>query len=245
MIMHTHRLIWLLPLALSFTSCGPLDSRADQKTLEKNRDKWRSKGADTYYYEYRQLCFCAIEYADWAGVYVFEDAVEEVTILATDEPPTMLGLVDYRIIEDLFRIAENAIDEADKYDIEYDQEYGYPTKIEADFYKNAVDDEVTYLARNLIFPQEILQVLVRHMKKPKASTYADPELVQVLRQFDRNNADLIPLDVVGEGDLFEFNKKMYRKLKLRRTRVLCQLSDSKRKYLISKSALVRVLQTGT
>lgn len=93
----------------------------------------------------------------------------------------------------------------------------------------------------LIFPIEILEQLKKHMKRPKASTYADGKLVHVLRQFDDNESDLIPLMEVGEGDSFEFNNRMYKKLHLRRTRVLCQLYDTQRKYLISKVALVRVL----
>lgn len=95
---------------------------------------------------------------------------------------------------------------------------------------------------DLIFPIEILAPLKKHLKHPKASTYADAHLVHVLRQFDEHESDLVTLSVVGEGDTFEFNNRMYRKLNLRRTRVLCQLSDSQRKYLISKMALVRVLK---
>jgi SprT protein len=100
------------------------------------------------------------------------------------------------------------------------------------------------LMTDLIFPKEILLSLKKHMKNPKASTYADAHLVHVLRQFDEHENDLIPLSILGEGDTFEFNNRMYKKLQLRRTRVLCQLSDSRRKYLISKMALVRVLREG-
>ena len=100
------------------------------------------------------------------------------------------------------------------------------------------------LITDLIFPIEILKPLKVHMKNPKASTYADAHLVHVLRQFDEHENDLVPLSIVGEGDTFEFNNRMYKKLQLRRTRVLCKLSDSHRKYLISKMALVRVLKEG-
>ena len=95
---------------------------------------------------------------------------------------------------------------------------------------------------DLIFPKEILVPLIRHMKKPKASTYADPKLVHALRQLDEHESDLIPLAALDEGDIFEFNQKMYKKLNLRRTCVLCMESDTSRKYLISKMALVRTLR---
>lgn len=94
---------------------------------------------------------------------------------------------------------------------------------------------------DLIFPTDILHPLRKHMKNPKASTYADAKLVTVLRSYDDHEQDLIPLAKLGEGDLFEFNKRMYKWLSLRRTRVLCQQADSSRKYLISKIAMVRAL----
>jgi SprT protein len=93
---------------------------------------------------------------------------------------------------------------------------------------------------DLIFPTDVLGPLQKHMKNPKASTYADPKLVSALRKYDRHGDDLIPLSALEEGDIFEFNQRVYKKLNLRRTRVMCQESASSRKYLISKMALVRV-----
>jgi len=94
---------------------------------------------------------------------------------------------------------------------------------------------------DLIFPKEVFWPLLTHMKKPKASTHADARLVHALRKFDEHENDLVPLSLVEEGDIFEFNQRQYKKLNLRRTRVLCQESGSSRKYLISKMALVRQL----
>jgi hypothetical protein len=94
---------------------------------------------------------------------------------------------------------------------------------------------------DLIFPVEILQPLKKHMRKPKASTYSDSKLLDILRKFDENPSDLTPLEQLDEGDIFEFNHKMYQKIHLRRTRVLCQQAGTSRKYLISKMAMVRHL----
>ncbi len=94
---------------------------------------------------------------------------------------------------------------------------------------------------DLIFPPEILGALGKHMKNPKASTYADPHLVNALRKFDFHDSELIPLSSLDEGDIFEFNRNTYKKLALRRTRVLCQHTVTSRKYLISKMALVKTL----
>ncbi len=97
---------------------------------------------------------------------------------------------------------------------------------------------------DLIFPVEILKPLKKHLKNPKASSYADADLVHVLRQFDEHESDLVPLSTLDEGELFEFNNSLYKKLSLRRTRVLCRHSVSSRKYLISKMALVKDLKKG-
>lgn len=97
------------------------------------------------------------------------------------------------------------------------------------------------LLSDLIFPNEILQPLKKHMRKPKASTHSDSKLLDILRKFDENPSDLTPLEQLDEGDIFEFNQKMYQKIHLRRTRVLCQQAGTSRKYLISKMAMVRHL----
>jgi SprT protein len=96
---------------------------------------------------------------------------------------------------------------------------------------------------DLIFPADVLIPLKNHMRKPKASTYADAKLLHALRKYDESTTDLVPLAQLDEGDIFEFNNLMYKKIHLRRTRVLCQQSGTSRKFLISKMALVRCLRT--
>ena len=93
---------------------------------------------------------------------------------------------------------------------------------------------------DLVFPDEILIPLAKHMRNPKASTYADPSLVHALREFDELNGAFVPLSSIEEGEIFEFRSRSYKKLKLRRTRVLCKEVGSSRKYLISKLAMVKV-----
>ena len=92
---------------------------------------------------------------------------------------------------------------------------------------------------DLIFPIEVLRPLRKHMENPKASTYADTNLVTALRNYGDNAMDLVTLDALDKGDVFEFNKRIYTKINLRRTRVLCQEAGSSKRYLISKIALVR------
>ena len=96
---------------------------------------------------------------------------------------------------------------------------------------------------DLIFPTELLKPLTKHMRNPKASTYADSNLVAALRNYDHADVGLVTLGELNEGDIFEFNNRMYKRLDLRRTRILCQESGSRKRYLISKMALVRDLKS--
>ncbi len=136
--------ILALPLLIS---CGLFESNADQRTLEQNRDKWAAADGDSYLYQYRRLCFCPVEYAEWAAVRVLDEAILWVVLVNSGEEPEELGIGDYHTIEGLFEVAEDVIENADDYDISYDEIYGYPTRIEADYNKKTVDDEVTYEAR--------------------------------------------------------------------------------------------------
>ena len=121
------------------------------------------------------------------------------------------------------------------------ERYGRKLQPHGKEWKSCFAELMDPVLTDLIFPAEILVILRKHMKNPKASTYADSKLLTVLRSYDNHPDDLIPLAELTEGAIFEFNQRMYKWLRLRRTRVLCQQADSSRKYLISKMALVRVL----
>lgn len=88
------------------------------------------------------------------------------------------------------------------------------------------------------FPDDILRVLARHMKNPKASSTSDKNLYLVLRQYDGSSLGTLLADV-EPGASFLFNKKVYQKLEKRRTRSLCIEMNSKRKYLISETAAIQ------
>lgn len=98
------------------------------------------------------------------------------------------------------------------------------------------------LLNDLVFPADVLVPLKLHLKNPAASTYSDTRLVNALRLYDAANDGLVPLSALDKGDIFEFNNMMYTRLELRRTRVLCLQADTRRKYLISKLAMVRSLK---
>lgn len=108
-------------------------------------------------------------------------------------------------------------------------------------WKNTFKGLMLPLLNNIVFPDDILAHLAKHMKNPKASTHSDPRLLSSLRNHDFNNG-LHALNQLDEGAKFELNKRIFKKGKLRRTRILCEDASSGRMYLIPEIALVSLVE---
>lgn len=108
-------------------------------------------------------------------------------------------------------------------------------------WKQTFQELMSPVLSSLVFPDDILEALRRHMKNPKATSSSDPHLNICLRKYD-DNAGLVHLGEINNGELFKFNTRVFKKESLRRTRILCQEVNSGRKYLISKIALVENLK---
>jgi SprT protein len=93
-----------------------------------------------------------------------------------------------------------------------------------------------------VFPEDVLHVLRRHMVNPKASSFADPELIHAFRRHDKNATRFSILSAIPEGSIFNFQGRYFKKGKLRRTRVLCVELKSKRSYLVPADAQVTDVQ---
>jgi hypothetical protein len=91
-----------------------------------------------------------------------------------------------------------------------------------------------------IYPEAILHELRRHMINPKASSFADTQLTEAFRKFDKHPH--VTLSEVPEGSIFKLQGRWFRKGKLRRTRVLCRELQSKRDYLVPADAIVTDVQ---
>lgn len=108
-------------------------------------------------------------------------------------------------------------------------------------WKTAFTDLLLPLLWETVFPEEILHELRRHMINPKASSFADSELTQAFRKFDKNTNQMM-LSQVPEGSIFKLQGRYFKKGKLRRTRVLCRELQSKRDYLVPADAVVSDVQ---
>ena len=89
------------------------------------------------------------------------------------------------------------------------------------------------LLRPDIFPDDVLRVLARHMKNPKASVGGDPKLAKVLSTYDATSADELRLEDVELGAEFMFRKRPFRKVEVKRTRAVCLDIQNGKRYFIS------------
>lgn len=94
----------------------------------------------------------------------------------------------------------------------------------------------------IVFPDNILHELKRHMINPRASSFGDTALTKVLRLYDVNAANYATLSDIPEGSLFHFQGRFFKKGKIRRTRVLCHEVKTKRHYLVPADVLVSGVQ---
>lgn len=88
-----------------------------------------------------------------------------------------------------------------------------------------------------VFPAELLSLLQKHMRNPKASTVADHALSKALKRYDLHESGNYLSDIAVGGE-FQFRGKRWRKEEKRRTRSLCTELSSGRSYLISELAEV-------
>ena len=105
-------------------------------------------------------------------------------------------------------------------------------------WKTAFRNLVLPVMNEGIFPTALLRSLENYMDNPKASSCADPNLTQALRQYNPAHQQQPLLDELPVGAVFGFQGRQFRKVEKRRTRVLCEEVKTRRRYLISAIAEV-------
>lgn len=112
------------------------------------------------------------------------------------------------------------------------KQYGNRVEGHGEEWKNTFRELMIPVMTPEIFSEKILRGLKRHMVNPKASTYSDTELTELLRSVDAKWSRAILLSEIPEGSLFGLHGKWFRKGALQRTRVLCLELKTKRKFLV-------------
>lgn len=146
-------LLFLLPLI----SCSLFTNENDG--YEVALAKWEESKLVDYEYRYDLGCFCpqltpAVLVINADTVYQVLDPFERDSVMVQTGENTYeyAGEVYkdfFKTIDELFEVIKDARG-ADKLKVEYNEENGFPTRIEIDYDKNTSDDEVLYTVSNFI-----------------------------------------------------------------------------------------------
>lgn len=140
-------------VALLLAGCGlvdpdPWDDR--RLALALARAQWEETDPGSYRYDYFRGCFCAGPVGRFV-VTVTDGTVTAVVTEPDGEPAPESALGAFATVEDLFQVVEDAIrNEVDGFRVGYHPEYGFPTLIDIDRDKHAIDDELRVEAGGLV-----------------------------------------------------------------------------------------------
>jgi SprT protein len=121
------------------------------------------------------------------------------------------------------------------------EKYGRNIKPHGDEWKLTYQRLMVPFIRPEIFPNQLLPLLARHFRNPKASSDTDATLSLALKQFDPMN-DKNYVFEVPYGSVFRIhNGKVFKKVALRTKRYECLEISSGRMYLFNPNAEVELL----
>ena len=134
------RKLTLLFITLVLSAC----SMAGQSEIQRNQQKWQAAGISHYRYNLFVGCFCTasepmiVEVQDGQVVSLEYQSGKEMDSSSRDL------FEKYATIDRIFsELATNINGKADEFTVTYDPSYGFPTKVNVDFIKKALDDELT------------------------------------------------------------------------------------------------------
>ena len=131
-------------LLVGLAACQP----AALNQLDEARDTWEARGVADYTWVVQRGCFCPD--ADPVEVAVIDGVIERATRLAEDGDVELQPgeFEDWMTVDGLFAEAERAATDAASVELSFAEE-GYPTVVDVDWMRFAVDDEVYYSAGEL------------------------------------------------------------------------------------------------
>jgi SprT protein len=120
------------------------------------------------------------------------------------------------------------------------ERYGKKIKPHGREWKESFRHLMYKLPLERVFPADVLEILIRHMSNPKASTSADLKLTAVLRKYDDSDP-YVHVEDLKEEVLFTLDhRRWFKKGEKRRSRYLCYDIQKKKHYLVH--ALAQVLE---
>ena len=122
------------------------------------------------------------------------------------------------------------------------EKYGRTIKPHGEEWKITFQHLMIPFIRPEIFPNQLLPLLARHFKNPKASSDTDATLSLALKQFDVQDSDKNYIFEIPYGTIFKIkNGKIFKKIALRTKRYECLEINSGRLYLFNPNAEVEIL----
>jgi len=140
--------ILLLTLTLVLAAC----SAGSKSKFDSNLSKWQDAGVNHYSFELGIGCFCP--YGDVLPATVEVKDGEIVSMVSVKGEEILLGemfyedFARYGTIEKIFEATKSALDSADKIEVTYDSEYGFPSAVSIDYIELAMDDELSLYVNN-------------------------------------------------------------------------------------------------
>jgi len=124
-------------------SLGPVRSIEFHSALAR----WDRQNVEDYDFDYLRSCFC--ENVEEVRVHVRNGVVADAIYTRDDSPVPPSVLATLPTIPELFEIVRDALEDADEVQVEYDPTYGHPTRVDIDWLKRAIDDEILYQVEDL------------------------------------------------------------------------------------------------
>ena len=122
------------------------------------------------------------------------------------------------------------------------QKYGSFIKPHGKEWKFTFQHLMLPFLRPEIFPNNLLPLLAKHFKNPKASSDTDADLALALKQYDEKN-DKTFIFEIEEGVTFKlYNGRIFKKGAKRRKRYECLEISSGKLYLFNPNAEVELLE---
>ncbi|MFD2907353.1 SprT-like domain-containing protein [Flavobacterium ardleyense] len=122
------------------------------------------------------------------------------------------------------------------------EKYGRMIKPHGEEWKTTFQRLMVPFIRPEIFPNQLLPLLARHFRNPKASSDTDAKLAIALKVFDEKETDKNYIFEIPMGSSFRIhNGKIFKKIALRVKRYECMEVSSGRMYLFQPNAEVELL----
>ncbi len=115
------------------------------------------------------------------------------------------------------------------------KKHGYKAQPHGKEWKSLYQEILLLAIKEQLFEDKFLEFVLHYLAKPKATI----DLATLNRL--TNQTEGVLLCDLKEGISFNFHGKSFKKVKNRRTRVLCQRQDNQKLYTISRLAEIELL----